>query len=263
MATTIIKRKTTKPIRVGNITIGGKNPIVIQEMTNTYTADIDKTVRQIKELEDYGVKLMRVAVPNIKSAYAIKEIKTQVNIPLIADIHFDYRLALISIESGIDKLRINPGNIGNPKNIAKVAAAAKEREIPIRIGVNSGSLDKKILKKYGGVTAQGMVESALNEISLLEKNNFYDIIISLKSSDVNMTVEANKLLSSKIDYPIHIGITESGYGKDGMVRSIVGVGILLMHGIGDTIRISLITQDRRDNIKLCRDILDQFGIPYI
>jgi len=263
MQTSIIKRKVTKPIRVGNITIGGNNPIVVQEMTNTYTANIDKTVHQIKVLEDYGVKLMRVAVPDIKSAHAIKEIKDQVNIPLIADIHFDYKLALISIESGIDKLRINPGNIGNPKNIAKVAAAAKERGIPIRIGVNSGSLDKKILKKYGGITAQGMVESALNEISLLEKNDFYNIIISLKSSDVNMTVEANKLLSSKVDYPIHIGITESGYGKDGMVRSIVGVGILLMQGIGDTIRISLITQDRRDNIKLCRDILNQFGISYI
>ena len=263
MQTSIIKRKVTKPIRVGNITIGGNNPIVVQEMTNTYTANIDKTVHQIKVLEDYGVKLMRVAVPDIKSAHAIKEIKDQVNIPLIADIHFDYKLALISIESGIDKLRINPGNIGNPKNIAKVAAAAKERGIPIRIGVNSGSLDKKILKKYGGITAQGMVESALNEISLLEKNDFYNIIISLKSSDANMTVEANKLLSSKVDYPIHIGITESGYGKDGMVRSIVGVGILLMQGIGDTIRISLITQDRRDNIKLCRDILNQFGISYI
>ena len=259
----MIKRKKTKAIKVGNITIGGNNPVVIQEMTNTYTANIDKTVRQIKDLEDFGVKLMRLAVPDIKSAQAIKEIKSQVDIPLIADIHFDYRLALIAIENGIDKLRINPGNIGNPKNIAKVASAAKERNIPIRIGVNSGSLDKNLLKKYGGVTSEGMVESALNEIFLLEKNDFYNIIISLKSSDVNMTVKANKLLSSKIDYPIHIGITESGYGEDGVIRSIVGIGILLSNGIGDTIRISLITQDRKENIKLCRDILEKFKIPYI
>ena len=257
------KRKPTRPIKVGNLTIGGNNPVVVQEMTNTYTANIEQTVNQIIDLENYGVKLLRLAVPDIKSAYAIKEIKSQVNIPLIADIHFDYKLALISIESGIDKLRINPGNIGNPKNIAKVASAAREREIPIRIGVNGGSLGKKILKKYGGVSAQGMVESALNEISLLEKYNFYNIIISLKSSDVNMTVEANRILSSKIDYPIHIGITESGYGKDGKVRTIVGIGILLLNGIGDTVRVSLITQDRKENIKLCRDILDQFTIPYI
>lgn len=260
---TTVKRKNTRPIKVGNITIGGNNPVVIQEMTNTYTADIDATVKQLKELEEFGVKLMRLAVPDIKSAKAVKYIKEQVNIPLVADIHFDYKLALISIESGIDKLRINPGNIGNPKNISKVVSAAKERGIPIRIGVNSGSLAKRIIKKYGGITAEGMVESALEEIALLEKNNFYDIIISLKSSDINMTVEANKILSSKTDYPIHIGITESGYGKDGMIRSIVGIGILLMHGIGDTIRISLITQDRKENIKLCREILKKFGIPYI
>jgi len=257
------KRKSTRAIKVCDLIIGGNNPIVVQEMTNTYTANIDQTVKQILDLENFGVKLMRLAVPDIKSAYAIKEIKSQVNIPLIADIHFDYKLALISIESGIDKLRINPGNIGNPKNIAKVASAAKEKGTPIRIGVNSGSLDKKLLKKYGGISAQGMVESALNEISLLEKHNFYNIIISLKSSDVNMTVEANQVLSSKIDYPIHIGITESGYGKDGIVRTIVGVGILLINGIGDTIRVSLITQDRKENIKLCRDILNQFSIPYI
>lgn len=257
------KRKSTRAIKVCDLIIGGNNPIVVQEMTNTYTANIDQTVKQILDLENFGVKLMRLAVPDIKSAYAIKEIKSQVNIPLIADIHFDYKLALISIESGIDKLRINPGNIGNPKNIAKVASAAKEKGTPIRIGVNSGSLDKKLLKKYGGISAQGMVESALNEISLLEKHNFYNIIISLKSSDVNMTVEANQVLSSKIDYPIHIGITESGYGKDGIIRTIVGVGILLVNGIGDTIRVSLITQDRKENIKLCRDILNQFSIPYI
>ena len=263
MNQSIIKRKITRGIKVGNITIGGNNPIVIQEMANTYTADINSTVKQIKDLENFGVKLMRIAIPDKKSAYAIKEIKSQISIPLVADIHFDYRLALISIENGIDKLRINPGNIGNPDKIAKVAASAKERGIPIRIGVNSGSLSKKILKKYGGITAEGMVESALNEISLLEKHQFYNIIISLKSPDVNINVEANKLMSSKVDYPIHIGITESGYGKDGIVRSIVGIGILLMHGIGDTVRISLITQDRKDNIKLCRDILDQFKIPYI
>jgi len=258
-----INRKHTKEVKVGNLTIGGNNPVVVQEMTSTNTNDIDKTVQQINRLADYGCKLIRIAVLDTASAHAIKYIKEQVNIPLIADIHFNYRLALLAIENGIDKLRINPGNIGGQKNISIVVAAAKEKGIPIRIGVNSGSLEKDIIKKYNGITAQGMVESALSEVLLLEKYNFYDTVISLKSSDIDLTVKANKILSSKVDYPLHIGITESGYGKDGMIRSIVGLGILLLNGIGDTIRISLMSIDRIKNIKLCYDLLNMLNIPYM
>jgi len=258
-----INRKITKEVKVGNLTIGGNNPVVVQEMTSTNTTDIDKTVQQINNLEEYGCKLIRIAVLDTASARAIKHIKEQVNIPLIADIHFNYRLALLAIENGIDKLRINPGNIGGEKNISIVVAAAKERGIPIRIGVNSGSLEKSIIKKYNGITAQGMVESALHEVSLLEKHNFYDTVISLKSSDIDLTVESNKILSSKVDYPLHIGVTESGYGKDGMIRSIMGLGILLLNGIGDTIRVSLMSSDRIKNLKLCYDLLNLLNIPYV
>ena len=258
-----IRRKKTKEVRVGNLTIGGDHPLVVQEMTSTNTADIDKTVEQIQRLEKYGCKLIRVAVLDTASARAIKHIKEQVNIPVVADIHFNYRLALLAIENGIDKLRINPGNIGGPRNISIVVAAAQERGIPIRIGVNSGSLEKGIIKKYNGITAQGMVESALHEVSLLEKHNFYDTVISLKSSDIDLTVESNKILSEKIDYPLHIGITESGYGEEGKIRSIVGLGILLLNGIGDTVRISLMAADRIKNIQLCNQLLDELGIPHI
>jgi len=258
-----IHRKKTKEVKVGNLTIGGNHPVVVQEMTSISTSDVDKTVAQIHKLEEYGCKLIRVAVLDAASALAIKHIKEQINIPIIADIHFNYRLALLAMDNGIDKLRINPGNIGGPKNISIVVSAAKERGIPIRIGVNSGSLEKNIIKKYHGVTAPGMVESALHEISLLEKHNFYDTIISLKSSDIDLTVESNKALSSKVDYPLHRGITESGYGEEGKIRSIVGLGILLLNGIGDTIRISLMAPDRIKNIHLCHEILNELGIPYI
>jgi len=258
-----IRRKHTKEVKVGNLTLGGNNPILVQEMTSTNTADIDRTVQQILTLEAYGCKLIRVAVLDTASAFAIRQIKEQIHIPVVADIHFNYRLALLAIENGIDKLRINPGNIGGPKNISYVVSAAKERGIPIRIGVNSGSLEKSIIKKYSRITAQGMVESALHEISLLEKHNFYDTVISLKSSDIDLTVESNKILSTRVDYPLHIGITESGYGEEGKIRSVVGLGILLLNGIGDTIRISLMASDRTKNLQLCYDLLDQLGIPYI
>jgi len=258
-----IKRKKTKEVRVGNLIIGGNHPVVVQEMTSTSTTDIDKTVKQILRLEDHGCKLIRVAVLDTASANAIKHIKGQVNIPVVADIHFNYRLALLAMENGIDKLRINPGNIGGPRNISIVVSAAKERGIPIRIGVNSGSLEKNLVRKYGGITAMGMVESALHEVSLLEKHNFYDTVISLKSSDIDLTVESNKILSSRVDYPLHIGITESGYGEEGKIRSIVGLGILLLNGIGDTVRISLMAADRVENICLCSQLLEELGIPYI
>ncbi len=258
-----IKRKKTKEVRVGNLIIGGNHPVVVQEMTSTSTTDIDKTVKQILRLEDHGCKLIRVAVLDTASANAIKHIKGQVNIPVVADIHFNYRLALLAMENGIDKLRINPGNIGGPRNISIVVSAAKERGIPIRIGVNSGSLEKNLVRKYGGITAMGMVESALHEVSLLEKHNFYDTVISLKSSDIDLTVESNKILSSRVDYPLHIGITESGYGEEGKIRSIVGLGILLLNGIGDTVRISLMASDRVENIRLCGQLLEELSIPYI
>jgi len=258
-----IKRKKTQEVRVGNLIIGGNRPVVVQEMTSTSTTDIDKTVKQILRLVDHGCKLIRVAVLDTASANAIKHIKGQVNIPVVADIHFNYRLALLAMENGIDKLRINPGNIGGPRNISIVVSAAKERGIPIRIGVNSGSLEKNLVRKYGGITAMGMVESALHEVSLLEKHNFYDTVISLKSSDIDLTVESNKILSSRVDYPLHIGITESGYGEEGKIRSIVGLGILLLNGIGDTVRISLMAADRVENIRLCGQLLEELGIPYI
>lgn len=258
-----IERKKTEEVRVGNLLIGGNNPIVIQEMTTTYTADRDATVKQIHQLEQAGCRLIRVAVPDTASAAALKSIKEQINIPVIADIHFNYKLALLSIENGVDKLRLNPGNIGGSKNVSAVVSAARERGVPIRIGVNSGSLDKDILRKYGGITAKGMVESALREVSLLEKQNFHDTIISLKSSDIAMTVEANKILSKRVNYPLHIGITESGYGEVGLMRSAAGLGTLLFNGIGDTVRISLMNLDRVENIRACFALLDRLRIPYV
>ncbi len=258
-----IRRKKTKEVKVGGLKIGGNNPVVIQEMTSTRTSDIDATVAQIHRLEENGCKLVRVSVLDIESARAVKQIKEQIKVPLVADVHFNYRLALLAIENGIDKLRINPGNIGGAHNIARVVSAAKERGIPIRVGVNSGSLEKSILKKYNGITAEGMVESALNEVALLEKHNFYDTVISLKASDIELTIESNKALTSRVSYPLHIGITESGYGEEGRIRSLVGLGILLLNGIGDTIRMSLTAPDRVENIRLCADLLEELGIAYV
>ena len=244
----------TRVIKVGNLSIGGNNPIIIQSMTNTNSADIEATVLQINELEKAGCQLVRMTINNLKAAEAIKEIKKRANLPLVADIHFDYRLALLAIENGIDKLRINPGNIGSDENIKKVVEAAKEKNIPIRIGVNSGSIEKEILKKYGKPCVEALVESALYHVKLLEKFNFFDIVISLKSSNVKMMVEAYRKISSLVDYPLHLGVTEAGTKFQGTIKSAIGIGSLLVDGIGATLRVSL-TENPVEEIKVAKEIL--------
>lgn len=251
--------RKTKEIIIGNKKIGGNNPILIQSMCNTKTTDVSSTVKQILRLERAGCEIVRVAVPNRAAAKSLADIKKQINIPLVADIHFDYKLALAAIEAGVDKLRLNPGNIGNRDRVEAVVQAAKEKNIPIRIGVNSGSLKKEILEKYGRVTAEGIVESAMEEIGIFEELNYDNIVISIKSSDVPMSIQAHKLLSSKVDYPIHIGITESGTIKSGTIKSSVGLGILLYEGIGDTVRVSL-TGDPVDEIYCAKKILSTLGL---
>ncbi len=249
----------TRKVKVGNLEIGGKTDVVIQSMTNTDTRDVKATVKQIKELEAEGYELVRVSVLDMEAAKAIKEIKKSISIPVAADIHFDYKLALESIESGVDKLRINPGNIGNDENIKKVADAAKAKRIPIRIGVNGGSLEKHILEKYGHVTAEAMCESALYHVALLEKFGFEDIIISLKSSNVKIMYDAYTAISRKVDYPLHLGVTEAGSFFQGTVKSSIGIGALLLNGIGDTIRVSL-TENPVEEIKVAKQILRVAGI---
>lgn len=234
----IIRRKT-REVKIGNVKIGGNNPIAIQSMCNTKTSDVASTVAQIKELENEGCEIIRVAVPDIAAAEAIYDIKNQIDIPLVADIHFDYRLALRAIEAGVDKLRINPGNIGSEDRVKAVVDAAKQKNIPIRIGVNSGSLEKSILEKYGTVTPEGLVESALGHVKILEKYDFNDIVISIKASSVPFSLEAYSFLSEAVDYPLHLGITESGTEWTGSIKSAVGIGSILSRGIGDTIRVSL------------------------
>lgn len=251
-------RKKTKEIKVGNLKIGGNNPIIIQSMTNTSTSDVEKTVKQIKELEKKGCQLVRVTINNIEAARAIKEIKRNISIPLVADIHFDYKLALLAIENGIDKLRINPGNIGSADNIKLLVNAAKKKNIPIRIGVNSGSIEKEILKKYGKPTTEALVESAMYHVKLLEKYNFFDIVVSLKSSDVRMMLEAYRRISFLIDYPLHLGVTEAGTKFQGTIKSAIGIGSLLAEGIGDTIRVSL-TENPIEEIKVAKEILKVLG----
>lgn len=254
-----IERKKTRKLRVGNIYIGGDAPISIQSMTNTKTSDVEATVKQIKALEEAGCEIVRVAVPDMAAAEAISEIKKQISIPLVADIHFNYELALKSMENGVDKIRINPGNIGSKEKVMKVVSMAKEKGVPIRIGVNSGSLEKDILNKYGHVTAEGLVESALGHVRILEELDFHDIVISIKSTDVPMAFEAYRLISKKTDYPLHIGITEAGTVYRGTIKSAVGIGAMLLSGIGDTIRVSL-TGDPVEEIKAAKEILRACGL---
>ncbi|NLU52340.1 MAG: flavodoxin-dependent (E)-4-hydroxy-3-methylbut-2-enyl-diphosphate synthase [Clostridiaceae bacterium] len=252
-------RNNTRKLKIGNIYIGGGSPVAIQSMTNTKTSDVEATVRQIHALTEAGCDIVRVAVPDEAAAQAISEIKRQITIPLVADIHFDYRLALKAMENGADKIRINPGNIGSRERVEQVVDMAKERGIPIRIGVNSGSLEKEILNKYGRVTAQALVESAMGHVRILEDLNFYDIVISIKSSDVVTAFEAYTLLSQKTDYPLHIGITEAGTVYRGTIKSAVGIGAILLSGIGDTIRVSL-TGDPVEEIKAAKEILRACGL---
>lgn len=249
-----MERRVAKEIKIGNQVIGGNHPILIQSMTNTKTEDVNSTVAQIKELEEAGCEIIRVSVPTEEAALAVKEIKKQIHIPLVADIHFDYKLAIKAIENGADKIRINPGNIGSRERVLEVVEAAKEKNIPIRIGVNSGSLEKHILEAYGKVTAEGLVDSALHNITLIEDMGYDNLVISIKSSDVLMCVKAHELLAPKCQYPLHVGITESGTSYGGNIKSSVGLGIILNQGIGNTIRVSL-TDDPVKEIATAKMIL--------
>lgn len=253
------ERHKTRTVRIGNVAIGGENPIRIQSMCNTKTENVEATVAQIRALAAAGCEIIRVAVPNEAAALALKDIRRQIKLPLVADIHFDYRLALAAMENGADKIRINPGNIGEDWKLREVVNAAKERNIPIRVGVNSGSLEKEILKKYGGVTAEGIVESALEKVGRIEELGYENLVISIKSSDVLMCIRAHELLADKTDYPLHIGITEAGTLLRGTVKSAVGLGVILYEGIGDTIRVSL-TGDPLEEIKAAREILKSLGL---
>ncbi|QUH20800.1 flavodoxin-dependent (E)-4-hydroxy-3-methylbut-2-enyl-diphosphate synthase [Alkaliphilus sp. B6464] len=252
-------RRKTKVVKCGNVYVGGDNPISVQSMTTTDPRDVISTVNEIRRLESAGCDIVRIAVPNMESAQSIHKIKSQTNIPIVADIHFDYRLALESIKQGVDGLRLNPGNIGETTRVQEVVRAVKEKNIPIRIGVNAGSLEKSILDKYGHPTAEGMVESALRHISILEDMDFTDIVVSLKASDVKLTVDAYKLMSEQVDYPLHLGITEAGTIWTGTIKSSAGIGALLLMGIGDTIRVSL-TGDPVEEIRTGRQLLKSLGI---
>lgn len=252
-------RENTKEVAIGNLVIGGKNPILIQSMTNTKTEDVAATVEQIKRLEEAGCDIIRCAVPTEQAAYALKEIKKQISIPLVADIHFDYRLAILAMENGADKIRINPGNIGSAEKIKAVVDVAKAKNIPIRVGVNSGSLEKNLIEKYGGVTAKGIVESALDKVKIIEDMGYDNLVISIKSSDVRMCIEAHELLVKETDYPLHVGITESGTVYSGNIKSAAGLGAILSQGIGNTIRVSL-TGDPLEEIKSAKLILKTLGL---
>ncbi|MDY3827205.1 MAG: flavodoxin-dependent (E)-4-hydroxy-3-methylbut-2-enyl-diphosphate synthase [Clostridium sp.] len=253
-----MNRLDTRKVMVKDVPIGGKSEIVIQSMTNTDTRDVNKTIEQIKELYMAGCQIVRCAVLDMEAAEAIKEIVQLSPIPVVADIHFDYKLALKVIENGISALRINPGNIGSKDRVLMVVKAAKEKNIPIRIGVNSGSLEKEILAKYGKPTAEALVESALKHVKILEELDFYDIVISIKSSDVQTMIEAYRLMSQKCDYPLHLGVTESGTTFKGTIKSSIGIGTLIAEGIGDTIRVSL-TSNPVDEIKVAKEILKALG----
>ena len=256
---TIMTREQTKVIQIGNRVIGGGNPILIQSMTNTRTEDVAATVAQIHRLEEAGCEIIRCTVPTLEAAKAIAEIKKQISIPLVADIHFDYKMAIAAMENGADKIRINPGNIGGRDKVEAVVAVAKERNIPIRVGVNSGSLEKELVAKYRGVTAEGIVESALDKVHMIEELDYQNLVISIKSSDVLMCVKAHELLADQTDYPLHVGITESGTVISGNIKSSIGLGLILHQGIGDTIRVSL-TGDPVEEIKSAKLILRTLGL---
>lgn len=249
----------TKEVQIGNKIIGGNHPILIQSMTNTKTEDVAATVAQIQKLTAAGCDIIRCAVPTMEAAKAFSKIKEQITIPLVADIHFDYKLAIAAIENGADKIRINPGNIGSKERIKAVVDAAKERDIPIRVGVNSGSLEKELVEKYHGVTAEAIVESALDKVHMIEEENYDNLVISIKSSDVLMCVKAHELIAKKTNYPLHVGITESGTIISGNIKSAIGLGLILNQGIGDTIRVSL-TGDPLEEIKSAKLILKTLGL---
>ncbi|MBU0686604.1 MAG: flavodoxin-dependent (E)-4-hydroxy-3-methylbut-2-enyl-diphosphate synthase [Candidatus Margulisbacteria bacterium] len=248
-----------KSVKIGKVTIGGGKPVAVQSMTNTITSDIAKTVAQIKRLEEAGCQIVRVAIPDEKSARAIKTIKEKIKIPLIADIHFNYKLALLAIEAGADKIRINPGNISHPKKLGEIIKEARKAKIPIRIGVNSGSLERDLLKKHKHPTAKALVESLMRHVRFFEKHNFKNLVLSIKSTSVTETIEAHRLIAKKTNYPLHIGITEAGIPEAGAVKSAVGIGVLLAEGIGDTIRVSL-TADPVEEVRVGYEILKALGL---
>lgn len=252
-------RNQTKEIRIGDVVIGGDHPVAIQSMTNTRTEDVKGTVEQIRRLEKAGCEIIRCTVPTREAAEALKEIKKQIHIPLVADIHFDYRLAIAAMEHGADKIRINPGNIGSKERVQAVVDVAKERNIPIRVGVNSGSLEKDLVEKYHGVTAEGIVESALDKVHLIEDMGYDNLVISIKSSDVMMCVKAHELIAEQTNHPLHVGITEAGTIISGNIKSSIGLGLILNQGIGDTIRVSL-TGDPLEEIKSAKLILRTLGL---
>ncbi len=255
----MIERKITKTVRIGDRVIGGGHPILIQSMTNTRTEDSKATIAQIRRLSDAGCDIIRCSVPTMDAARALTEIKKQTDLPVVADIHFDYRLAIAAMEHGADKIRINPGNIGSRERVKAVVDTAKERGIPIRVGVNSGSLEKELVEKYRGVTAEGIVESALSKVKLIEDMGYDQLVISIKSSDVLMCVRAHELISAQTDYPLHVGITEAGTLISGNIKSSIGLGLILHQGIGDTIRVSL-TGDPLEEIKSAKLILRTLGL---
>ena len=247
-------RRISRKVKVGNVFVGGDAPVSIQSMTNIRTKNVEEVLKQISQLKEYGCDIIRCAVLDMEDAESLKYITEKSEMPVVADIHFDYRLALKAIENGVSALRINPGNIGSRDRVEKVAEACRAKNIPIRIGVNSGSLEKDILKKYGTVTASGLVESALRHVKILEELNFYDIVISIKSSNVNMMIDAYRLIAEKCDYPLHLGVTEAGTAFAGTIKSSIGIGTLLAEGIGDTIRVSL-TSDPVEEIKVAKELL--------
>ena len=255
----LIEWKITKQVNVGNVLIGNLSPITIQSMTNTKTEDVRSTVQQILELEQAGCEIIRCAVPTMEAAQSLKKIKEQIHIPLVADIHFDYKLAIASIEAGADKIRINPGNIGSKDRVAEVVRVAKERNIPIRVGVNSGSLEREIVEKYQGVTPDGMVESALKQVALIEEQGYSNLVISIKTSDVLTCVRAHEIITQKTSYPLHVGITEAGTLYRGNIKSAMGLSMILGQGIGDTIRVSL-TGNPIEEIRTAKVILSTLGI---